>query len=409
MSTSAESFIRAIRHTNDLILEYSTISPTPEQLEHLYKTLINGCPKKEFYETRLFVQNFMTNEGLGYLFDLLTNWNKVLGIKDECIGELSNILDCILQSPLLISEIIHLKFWRALYDFKWYGVQFIDSTTFCTRDYLIKFSDIETFDDRGEFIYFKKCSNSFRNDCGQFRFIGKKSSSFKNTSVFDYRYEKHFTDYHGIPEYFWNNPLIRPHMLSDPYLKDCIIPLLTSDIPYLRSTSENPDLEVRMDSLVDEISTLKKKTDTLKLLEIIGNLERRIEDLERKDHSTAVSDPIHIPSAPPIDYHRLYLEQQEKIKEFERIISSKEEPSSPFVIKVVIDSMKLEERFWHSLQKKINLDVTARTILINGKQYLAYRDNPIIYNMDNKPVGRLNYDYRSGEIEIISICNALVI
>jgi hypothetical protein len=331
MATSADTFIRAIRHTNDLVLEYIRTPPTYEQVDFLLKVFSSGITG-DFVRLKTFYEAFCEKMGFSYLNELLSNWNKIRfdnfldekqmaerGWKDFKLKQIivtnggtfwqlnDGILEIILENPNLVDNtdfIISSKIWRGLYDYQLY-----------------KYSH-----------YYSK-----------FNFCGREDLKY-------FAYNLHNKT--GIPDHFWNNPLIRPHMLSDPYLKDCIIPLLSTDIPYLKSPSDS-SLSTRVDSLIDELKTIEKKSDTSKLIEIIGNLERRIEDLERKDHSSTVSlDPI--PSAPPIDYHSLYLEQKRKVEELEKIISEKE-TSSPFITKTVIDSMKLEEHFWHSLQKRINI------------------------------------------------------
>jgi len=195
--------------------------------------------------------------------------------------------------------------------------------------------------------------------------------------------------------------------IRGPVKRLCVCLKYIDNVKYFSKT-DFTILSTKVETLSDQLLILQKQlektTNTSKLIEIIGNLEKRIEDLERKP--TVLPEP----TAPSIvDYHKMYMDQLLKTQELEKTVEElKTKDSDPIAYthsktKEVIDSMPLEEHFWHSLQKKIALDITGRTILINKKQYTAYPDNPIIYTLDNKPVGRLNYDYRTSKIEIIKV------
>jgi hypothetical protein len=194
--------------------------------------------------------------------------------------------------------------------------------------------------------------------------------------------------------------------IKGPTKRLCVCLKYMDNVRYF-SRTDFAILSSKVETLSDQLLILQKQlekiTNTSKLLEIISNLEKRIEDLERKP--TTLPEP----TAPSIvDYHKMYMEQLLKTQELEKTLEElKTKDSDPVAYthsktKEVIDSMPLEERFWNSLQKRISSDRYGRAININGNSYLAYSDKLNVYT-NGKQIGRLNYDYRSCRIEIVKV------
>jgi hypothetical protein len=78
MSAAAETFIRSIRHANDLICDYVIRGDmTWDNIQFLFTTLVEGQPKPEFYKTDAFMEAFNSNNGFKHLGKLLSLWNNM--------------------------------------------------------------------------------------------------------------------------------------------------------------------------------------------------------------------------------------------------------------------------------------------------------------------------------------------
>jgi hypothetical protein len=213
MSVAAETFIRAIRHSNDLITEYiSRGEMTWNNIEFLFNTLVEGQPKPEFYKTDAFMEAFNAGGGFKHLGKLLSNWNNMKSTLFRYIKPNEKI------------EIIYSSHFTNLPE------NYKNLTGKFSKIMLIVNSYIHIFSLKPMHHNNSYCIYGFNNSILpssqsiQYHEIILEiiANPINNYAIITNKFWRHLYDYMwlDIPKVLWDNYEIRNLMLRDTYIKD---------------------------------------------------------------------------------------------------------------------------------------------------------------------------------------------